>query len=112
MAGWVAIGDNKFAHYGGQSTSCFNDLRTFNTNYMEWKILLVDGVRNDLIGRCAHVAGSFGRFMVAFAGQGTYEHKIRRRQLFNDIVIFDTEKADYIKFEGNAASVVTAADSS
>jgi len=46
---------------------------------MEWKILLVDGVRNDLIGRCSHVVGSFGRFMVAFAGQGTYEHKIRRR---------------------------------
>ena len=78
---------------------------------MEWKIILVDSVRNDLIGRCGHVSGSFSRFMIAFAGQGTYEHKIKRRLTFNDIVVFDTEKGDYIKFEGNAASVITSANS-
>ena len=105
------MGHNRFAHYGGSSTSCFNDLRMLNTDRMEWKIILVDSVRNDLIGRCGHISGAFCRFMVAFAGQGTYEHKIKRRQTFNDLVVFDTEKGDYLKFEGNAANVVTMANS-
>jgi len=70
---------NKFAHYGGSSTSCFNDLRLLDTDNMEWRIVLVDSVRNDLMGRCAHVSGSFKHYMVSFAGQGTYEHKIKKR---------------------------------
>ena len=43
----------------------------------------------------------YSKFLVAFGGQGAYIDKIKVRVMLNDLVVFDLEKQDYAKFEGD-----------
>ena len=61
--------------------------------------------RDDLRARYAHSVGSFGNFLVSFGGYGQFKVKIR--QSFNDIFIFDSIKRDYIKFKADEKIEVT-----
>ena len=104
MAGITSLPSGKFVVYGGNSTTVLNDLRTLDTDNMEWSLLMKDKTHFDLEGRFAHVVGGFANFLLAFGGSGPYIHKIKHRKTFNDLVIFDVDKLDYMKVEGNMPS--------
>jgi len=42
---------------------------------------------------------------VAFGGSGPYIEKIKMRMMYNDLVVFDLEKNDYVKFDGDVTSL-------
>ena len=52
-------------------------------------------------GRFGHVVGGFANFLLAFGGSGPYIAEIKQRKTYNDLVVFDLEKGDYMKVEGN-----------
>jgi len=43
--------------------------------------------------------------LVAFGGSGPYIEKIKMRMMYNDLVVFDLEKNDYVKFDGDVTSL-------
>ena len=91
--------------YGGVSYSIYNDLRVLDSDAMDWTVVLKDEERHDLYSRFTHAVGVLGNFLVAFGGSGAYLETTKSRQLFNDLVIFDLEKGDYVKFEGTRTAI-------
>ena len=47
------------------------------------------------------MVGGFANFLLAFGGSGPYIAEIKQRKTYNDLVVFDLEKGDYMKVEGN-----------
>ena len=91
--------------FGGKSTGLLNDVRILKPNSMEWKLIKDQESHSDLHSRFAHCVGSFCNYLVTFGGQGAGLPKMK--QLFNDLVIYDTDHSNFVKFEGSTVATIT-----
>ena len=57
-----------------------------------------------MFGRYAHAVSGYANFVVAFGGSGPYIEKIKIRMMYNDLIVFDLEKNDFVKFDGDVTS--------
>lgn len=102
--GIFAIG-NKFITYGGAAANVFNDIRSLNSVDFEWKVLKENVEHHDFPGRFGHVGCGFERYMVIFGGCGPYSKKLKKRNSYNDTIMFDIETGKYVKFDGGKTSL-------
>ena len=85
----VSIG-NKFIIYGGTAANVYNDIRSLDSLSHEWKVLRTNQELHDFPGRFSHSMGIFERYLVIFGGCGPYQHKLKKRNCFQDVFMYDT----------------------
>ena len=100
----VGIG-NKFIVYGGTGSEVYNDIRSLDSVTNEWKILRPNLELHDFPGRFGHSMNIFERYLVVFGGCGPYQHKLKKRNCFQDVYMYDTQTTSYVKFDGGPASL-------
>ena len=100
----VSIG-NKFLTYGGTAANVYNDIRSLDASSHEWKIVRQDLVLHDFPARFGHSMGIYERYLVIFGGCGPYQHKLKKRNCFQDVIMYDTQTGCYVKFDGGPASL-------
>ena len=54
--------------------------------------------------------GTFERYLVIFGGCGPYQHKLKKRNCFQDVIVYDTQTGCYVKFDGGPASLAAEID--
>ena len=82
---------NKFIVYGGTAVNVFNDIRSVDSTDFEWKILKENTESHAFPARFAHTAAQFDKYVVIFGGCGPYLRKLKRRNCFQDVIMFDIE---------------------
>ena len=95
----------KFITYGGTSATVFNDIRSLDSVDFIWKVLKEDVELHDFPGRFGHSACGFERYMVIFGGCGPYSRKLKKRNSYQEIIVFDIETGKYVKFDGGPSSL-------
>lgn len=102
--GVVPMG-GKFITYGGAAATVFNDIRSLDPVDFVWRVLKEDAELPDFPGRFGHSACGFERYVVIFGGCGPYNSKLKKRNTFQDTIIFDIESGKYAKFDGGPTSL-------
>ena len=81
----------KFITYGGTAANVFNDIRSVDSVDFVWSVLKEDYELHDFQGRFGHTGAGFERYLVIFGGCGPYSKKLKKRQSFQEMIVFDIE---------------------
>lgn len=96
---------NKVVMYGGVAVRVFNDIRSLETIEYTWKVLKDDQELPDFYSRFGHSCNGFDRYIFIFGGCGPYSRQLKKRNCFNETIVFDIEQGKYCKIEGSKASL-------
>ncbi|CDW73789.1 kelch motif family protein [Stylonychia lemnae] len=87
---------SKYYIFGGMAQQQYNDLKFLDTsqiNKVDWLGLLPDNTSNQITRRFGHTMLPFkDEELVIFGGGGSYITKIKRRETFNDIYIYNLQE--------------------
>ena len=98
---------SKFIVYGGTGAEVYNDIRSINSTTYEWTIMRPNLELHDFPGGFGHSMNVFERYLVVFGGSGSFQHKLKKRNIYQDVFMYDTQTGSYVKFDGGPASLAS-----
>ena len=96
---------NRFITYGGTAANVFNDIRSLDSVELSWRVIRDNIELHDFPGRFGHSGCGFERYLMIFGGCGPYSKKLKKRNSYQDTIMYDIETEKYFKFEGGPASL-------
>lgn len=82
--------DNCLYIFGGFSRDLFGDMRVYELNTGQWRIIVPQHQKAPEARFC-HTMLQYGRKLIVFGGAGSYLQSIKMRLSYNDVSIFDTD---------------------